>query len=175
MAMLTSAFSSSNAALVGQNFAAGKQKRATQVVWYSWGICVALGLFFAIIFLAVPEVIFRCFTDDPEVLALAPSFLRTCIVMVMAFALMSPVIGFVNGVGNSTLNMVIGILDGVFGRVGLSLLFGHVLNWGLNGYYLGNGLAGYISVIGCSVYFFSGRWKKRTLLTQSSQTLTQDK
>lgn len=164
MAMFTSAFGTSCASMTGQNMGAGKTDRVEQTVYITWAICIAAGILTSVLFLCFPVQIFSIFTTDADVLALAPSFMRVMIVMVMAFALMSPPIGLLEGVGNTRLNMVIGILDGVVGRIGFSLLLGHVMGLGLNGYYLGNGLAGFISVIGASAYFFFGNWRTRTVV-----------
>ena len=70
--------------------------------------------------------------------------------------------------GNTLLNMVIAILDGVVARIALSLLFGRVLGWGLEGFWFGNAMAAFVSVILGSLYFFFGKWKDRRLLKDPS-------
>ena len=164
IAMFTGAFSASCAAMTGQNMGAGRVDRVPRIIYTAWAICISAGVIASVLFQLIPVQIFRCFTSDADVLALAPSFMRVMIVMLMAFALMSPPIGLANGVGNTTFNMVVGILDGVVGRIGFSLLLGSYMGLGLNGYYLGNGLAGFISVICCSAYFFFGNWRERDVV-----------
>ncbi len=63
------------------------------------------------------------------------------------------------------LNLVIALADGVVARIGLSLLLANVLGMGLHGYWWGQTLAGLVSVIWGWLYFFSGLWKTRKLLS----------
>ena len=57
----------------------------------------------------------------------------------------------------------LGLLDGVVARIGLSLLLGHFM--GLYGFWLGSGLAGFVTTIAMGVYYLSGRWKDRDPVT----------
>ena len=168
VSMFTNAFAASVASMVGQNMGAGRVDRVPRIVYTAWAICISCAVAICVLFQIFPVRIFRLFTSDAEVLALAPSFMRVMIVLILAFALMDPPIGLANGVGNTTFNMVVGIVDGVFGRITFSLLFGYVLGMGLNGYFLGNGLAGYISVICSAAYFFFGHWRERTVVPSGS-------
>ena len=168
VSMFTNAFAASVASMVGQNMGAGRVDRVPRIVYTAWAICISCAVAICVLFQIFPVQIFRLFTSDEEVLALAPSFMRVMIVLILAFALMDPPIGLANGVGNTTFNMVVGIVDGVVGRITFSLLFGYVLGMGLNGYFLGNGLAGYISVICSAAYFFFGHWRERTVVPSGS-------
>ena len=78
------------------------------------------------------------------------------------------------GSGNAALNFVIGILDGVICKVGLSLLFVYVIfqvtpetDWFMTtlGYFWGTGLSRVLPAFVCMVYFFSGRWRNRSLVS----------
>lgn len=164
MGVVSGAMQASAATMVGQNMGAGKIDRVKRIVYTCWGVCLGAAAFFSALFLLFPTQIFSCFDTNPEVLACAPSFLAIVCIMVFSFAGMSPVNGLINGVGFTLLNLIIALLDGVIARIGLSLLFGRYLGMGVNGYYLGNALAGYVSVILAGLYFFSGRWKTRRLI-----------
>ena len=52
------------------------------------------------------------------------------------------------------------LLDGIFTRIGLSLLLGVVFAWGIRGFWYGNALSGLVPFLIGTVYLFSGRWKK---------------
>ena len=52
------------------------------------------------------------------------------------------------------------LLDGIFCRIGLSLVLGVVLAWGINGFWYGNALSGLVPFLIGTVYLISGRWKK---------------
>ena len=53
-------------------------------------------------------------------------------------------------------------------RVALSLLLTRVFDMGLVGVYLGMGLAPTLSAVFAAAYFYSGAWKKRKLLEQTT-------
>ena len=55
------------------------------------------------------------------IIAMAPSFMRGCCVTVLGFSLMAGGMGLVLGIGNTMLNLVISIADGVFALIVLSL------------------------------------------------------
>ena len=151
-------------AMVGQNMGAEKPERAGRTVWAGWAINFGFFLFLGTAVLTIPEMIFGIFSNDAEVIAMSRDYMRIAFWMYLAFALMAPPIGLITGVGATGLNFVIALLDGVLARVGLSLLFGITLGMGLEGFWRGNALACYISVILPSLYFFSGKWKTRRLL-----------
>lgn len=102
-------------------------------------VCI---LFFAVVgtvsFL-FPEQIIGIFTQatDTGTLALATPYMRAAFWLYLAFCLMATSLGHINGVGFTTLNLVIAVLDGVIGRIGLSLLFGLALDWGVGGLLVG--------------------------------------
>lgn len=157
--MVSGAFGAALATVVGQNMGAGKHDRVRQGVGYAISINLSFFVLVAAVSLLLPEAIFRVFTDDPAVLALAAPYLRIAIWAYLAFALMHPSLGLLNGVGATGLSLVIGILDGVVARIGLSLGLGTA--FGMWGYFWGYCLAGMVSVILCWAYYFSGRWKLR--------------
>lgn len=164
VSVVSSAFNASLATIVGQNVAAGRYDRTKKSLYI--GLFINL-LFFALVaffVLVFPESVFRVFTNDADVLAMARPYLRIAVWAYLGFALMHPALGLITGVGNTVLNMVIGILDGVVARIGLSLLLGTKL--GVWGYFWGFSLAGFVSVILAWIYVFSGRWKKRRLVTE---------
>ena len=70
----------------------------------------------------------------------------------------------VQGVGHAKLNLIVGILDGVVARIGFSLLLGHFM--GLTGFWLGSGLAGFVTTIIMGIYYHTGRWQNRQLVTE---------
>lgn len=163
--IITGAMQSAMATFTGQNIAAGRHNRVKKGMQVS--ICCNMGfwLLALIVCLALPQALFSLFTQDPEVLAMAPEYMFIQIFMYLGFALMSPPLGFLNGIGHMRLNLVIALADGVVARIGLSLLLANVLGMGLHGYWWGQTLAGLVSVIWGWLYFFSGLWKTRKLLS----------
>ena len=151
------------AVMIGQAIGAKKPERVNTILL--WGLLFSGGstvLFSAAAWLW-PVGIFSLFDRDPAVLAMAGTYLRISSILYMGFGLMAPPLGLVNGVGHANLNMVISILDGVVARIALSLLLGRTM--GLNGFFLGNAIASWVSVILCGWYWISGRWRRRAALT----------
>ena len=166
MGVVCGAMNAATSAMVGQNIAAGKKERIQRIFWTNEGICCIFFVIVACMFWFFPAQIFSIFNREPEVLALAPLYLKIAIVFYATFATMSAPLGIINGVGHAKLNLILAIADGFVVRIGLTVLFGDVLGMGLPGYWLGNAVAGFTTTIVGGLYYASGRWKKRTLLTE---------
>ena len=166
MTIVTNAIQAAIASCVGQNIAAGKIARAKKSVYIGWVICLAAFVLIAIPSIFCPELMFDLFSNDAEVLEMSREFMHIFVWNFLAFALMSPVLGLVNGVGFTSFNLIVAILDGVVARIGLSLLLGLALGFGLHGFWWGAVIASYVSVVIPGIYFISGKWKKRKLLTE---------
>lgn len=164
MNVISVSFSTAATSMNGQNLGAGRQDRIPRIVHTHLGINVAAATLFSVIFILFPEGMFSIFNSDPEVLAWARSYIGVAVLAYFSMALMSPYNAVINGIGYASLSLVIGLLDGVIARVGLSLLLGDVLGWGVQGYWYGNVLAGFVTVILAAIYFYSGRWKKRKII-----------
>jgi putative MATE family efflux protein len=164
MSIMSQAMNDGTASLVGQNMGRGKLDRVERTVWIALAMGFVYALVLAALFLFFPRQIFGIFSSDEAVLALSRSFMAVCALSVVSFSIMSPTMGLINGVGFTMLNMIIAVADGVVARIALSLLLGYSLGMGALGFFLGNSLAGFVSVIGGMAYFLSGRWRKRTAL-----------
>ncbi len=162
--VVTQSTQTAASSVVAQNFAAGKMDRVRRTVWISLAICLGFFLITGSLTLLFPTQIFAIFSPDPEVLAMAPAYLHVAFWMFLSLALMSPAIAHINGVGFTSLNLAVAILDGVIARIGLSYLLGSTLGWGLPGYWWGHAIAGYVSVLLGYAYFLSNRWTKRKSL-----------
>ena len=164
--VVTSSMQTATGSMVAQNFAAGKIDRVKKVNLVSNTVCLIFFVFVGAAVLLFPEEIIGLFTQpgETEVLALAPSYMKITFWLYLSFCAMTTALGHINGVGFTTLNLVIALLDGVVGRIGLSILLGVVLDWGVEGFWWGNALAAYISVFMGLGYYFFGKWEKRELL-----------
>lgn len=152
------------APMVGQNMAAGKQERAQKVVCWALLFCGCMYAVFTMVYIRYCREMFGIFTEDIHVIDLAPVFVSAIIWNFPAMVIMRAVGGFIQGIGHAKLVMILGILDGFVFRILLSYGLGIVMGMGLYGFILGYGLASYANVIPASIYYLSGRWKKRKLL-----------
>jgi putative MATE family efflux protein len=150
--------------MLGQNLGAKKHDRVSKIVHISLGLNVAYVALLSLVLLVFPTQVFRLFTSDAEVLAWAPSFMPVMVVTFLGSALMTPYNSLINGLGYASLSMVIGLLDGVVARISLSLALGAA--FGVMGYWYGNAVAGFVTVILAAAYYYSGRWRTRKLLVE---------
>lgn len=152
--------------MISQNIGAGDQKRAKGIVYRAWVISAILTLVFMLLYIGLGKWLFMLFSDDVLVHNMSGDFIRAILWMFPAFAIMRGTGAFIQGIGNAKLGMVLSVLDGVALRVGLSWLFGIVLDLGFFGFVLGYGLAPYGYAIPSLIYFLSGIWKKRKALAE---------
>ncbi len=152
--------------MISQNIGAGKTERAKHVVYWAWVYSLVMTIIFMILYLCFGKQLFMIFSKDPNVHAMSQTFIRAILWMFPAFAVMRGSGAFIQGIGHARLSMILALLDGVFLRIGLSWLFGVVLEWGFYGFVLGYALAPYGYAIPSMIYFLSGRWKKRKTLAE---------
>lgn len=159
--IVTLALSHAGATVVGQNFAAGKFDRVKK----AQGAAYLVGLVFAAVLSAImalwPEQVFSLFDKDPAVLEMSRAYVPVAIVNFVGSALRGPAMALCNGMGFVAMNFTLGILDGVVIRIGLSLLLGRTLGFGVQGFWMGSALAGLTFFVVMFPYLLSGKWKKR--------------
>lgn len=164
MQVVTHAIQPAVGAFVGQNMGAGKPERAKKAVWCALGIGIVFWIIIALVCTLFPRGVFGLFSDDAAVLDLAVEYLRINIWNYFAWAVMSPALGLMSGVGAANLQLGVSLLDGVVARIGLSLLFGMALSMGLSGFWIGSTMATYVTVILGWLFVFFGRWQTRSLV-----------
>ena len=147
--------------IVGQNIGAGHISRIRRGVYYAWAICGGFFLFFGLAQLLFPRQLYSIFTNDEEVLKLAPIIISALLLHYPALLIMKGTNGFVQGIGNALFGLIIAILDGLVFRVTFSWLFGIYFNMGLYGMILGYALATYSTALPNLFYFLFIPWYKR--------------
>ena len=152
--------------MIGQNLGARRTDRCEKTVWGTLACTMILATVTSAVGLIWGDALYGVFTKDPEVVELGRVFMRIMVATFYCGALMGPFFAMVNGSGFASMGFVIGILDVVF-RVGISLLFEALFHLGVASYWWGNALARVGPMIICMVYYFSGKWKTRKLLTES--------
>ncbi len=157
--IITHGLSTANSSMVGQNMAAGKPERVKKAVRTCFVINASVYAVFIAGCLTFPRELFTMFTTDEAVLELAPMYLRITSIGFVASIFNSSFMSVVNGIGFTSLSMAIGLLDSVVARTSLSVLFGIVLNYGLEGFFLGNSLAVWMTALPTFFYYLSGKWK----------------
>ena len=149
------------ATIVGQNIGAGKIDRIRRGVYYAWAICGGFFLVFGLLQIFFPRTLYSIFTNDEEVMKLAPIIISALIIHYPALLIMKGTNGFVQGIGNAIFGLVIALLDGLIFRITFSWFFGIYLNMGLYGMILGYALATYGTALPNLFYFLFIPWYKR--------------
>ena len=152
--------------MISQNIAAGEPKRAVKVVHWAWVYSAIMTVVSMIAYVVFGKQLFMLFSNDPAVHEMSGTFVKAILWMFPALVVMRGTGAFIQGIGNAKFSMVLALLDGVVLRIGLSWLFGIVLNWGFYGFVLGYALAPYGNAIPGMIYFLSGKWKKRRVLAE---------
>jgi len=164
--VITQSTNTAATAVIAQNLGAGKRDRAARTVWTALGINLVICALISTFLLLFPEGIFGVFTDDAAVLQWAGRYMGSVVVHNFAASMMGPFNSLINGLGYSSLALVVALLDGVAARIGLSMLLGYALELGAMGFWYGGALAGFVTVVLAGGYFLSGRWRKREILVK---------
>jgi len=172
--IFSTSMSQAGAAMVGQNLGAKRQDRARKAVHGAVLTSLAFGVVICVVIWLFPRQTFGVFTTDEAVKDLGVYYITMLIVHILVSAITSSYQSMVIGAGNSLLAFIIGILDGVVCKIGLSILLVNVIfrvtpetDWFMTtlGYFWGTGLSRVLPAIVCMVYFYSGTWKKKTLVS----------
>ena len=158
--VVSQAISSAGGAMVSQALGAGKTERVPKVVGHAMWIVAIPAAVFAVITLFRPEWLFGLFSQDPSVMAMAITYIPIAMIQYLGCVLRPPNFALINGSGNSRLNLAVALLDGIFTRIGLSLLLGVTFGMGIRGFWYGNALSGLVPFLIGTVYLISGRWAK---------------
>jgi len=159
--VVSQAISSGGGAMVSQALGARKIERVPRIVFTAlWVVAIPAGLF-AIVTVVRPEWLFGLFSDDAAVLTMALTYVPVALVQYLGATLRPASFALINGSGNSRLNLMVALLDGIAARIGLALLLGVRLGWGIRGFWYGNAFAGLVPFLIGSVYLLSGAWKRR--------------
>lgn len=183
------------ASMIGQNLGARKYDRAKKIPLCALSLTMAFAVACSVLGLLFPKQIFGIFSDDPLVLALGVVYLEFMVIHFFSTAFIGPFQAMVNGSGFVSLGFVVGILDGLLCKIGLSLifvpLFENAAATGIVGFFISQipveivgeahsyGYLGYFLAIACSRilpglicfgYYVSGRWKSRKLLVKGKKS-----
>ena len=165
--VVTTGMNTAGAAMIGQNYAAGKLKRVSQVMWVIFYVSLIFVVILSVLMLMYPEEIFSIFNDDPEILALAQRFKIIAVVSFISCAARAPFIALLNGQGFATLCFVTSMIDAVVLRIGFAILLGNVLGMGIMGFWLSSAIASFSYMLVGGVYYGTGLWRKRKLVIRT--------
>lgn len=159
--VVSQAISSAGGAMIAQALGAGKIRRVPKIVLHALWIVAIPASIFALITALRPQWLFGLFSDDAAVLEMAITYIPVAMIQYLGSTLRPANFALINGSGNSKLNLLVALLDGMICRIGLALLLGVALGLGIRGFWLGNALSGLVPFMIGACYLLSGAWKKR--------------
>lgn len=165
--LVSSAMNTSGSTMVGQNIAAGRFDRVNKILKSLALITLTVALAFSLVICLFPDWIFTAFIDKSneadklEILNIGYKYLPIAVMLFFGGAMRAIMNALINGSGNTRINFVTAILDGIVLRIGLALLFGLVLDMEHYGFWLGDALAGFTPFWIGLVFYFTGLWKKK--------------
>ena len=166
--LVSQAVSSAGGAMIAQALGAGKVDRVPKVVYTAFFVVLGPAVIMALITVFRPQWLFGLFSDDPDVLALSLTYIPAALIQYAGSTVRPAAFSLINGSGNSRLNLTVALLDGIVGRIGLALLLGVYLNFGIIGFWLGNAISGTIPMLIGAAYLVSGAWKSRASTPQQA-------
>lgn len=154
------AVSTSGAAMIGQCIGARKYERVGKTVLFSGVLSVSIAALLASSVLLLPRPVFSIFTDETELLDMSLIYAPVVALMLLSSAFRAPMGGLISGSGNSRLNFLLAVLDGIAGHIGLSAFLSFAAGMGITGLWYGNAAAGFIPFFVGFIYYFSGKWRR---------------
>ena len=161
--LISNSLNTAGSSMVGQNIGAKRYDRVPKICLTITAVTFCIAALLSLSFYAFPTQIFGIFTSDKAVLKIGAEFLPIAVILFFGSAARSPANALVNGSGNYKVNFATAILDGIVLRIGLSVLFGLVLDMKYMGFWLGDALAGFTPLFIGIVFYISGAWKEKKL------------
>lgn len=160
--LISTAMNTAGSTMVGQNIAAKEYERVKKILKQLAIITLTVAGILSLLICLFPTQIFSIFTTegDTDVLAIAGGYVPIAVLLFAGSALRAVMNALINGSGNYKINFVTAILDGIVMRIGLSVLFGLVLDMRHYGFWLGDALAGFTPFWIGLAFYFTGLWKK---------------
>lgn len=161
-------FNTAGAAMISQNIGAKKHDRVKSTMRALILLGLAVAAVIAVLVIVFPRQLFALFTTDEGVLDYAPAFGYVIAFGAVLTSFNGAFKGIVDGSGRGGLSLLGGVLDSIVVRFSLCWLFGYVLNLGVVGIYMGSNFAKIAPILVGLIFYLSGNWKKKNMLTEEN-------
>ena len=165
MSVVSNSFTTAGSSMVGQNIGAGKYTRVTRVLANVGAAGLTFATAVSALVLLFPDAVCAMFTNDATVLAQASMVIVPIVLNAYGAGTRSMAFAIINGSGNSRLNLLVALLDGMLARVGLAYILGFGLQMGCRGFWYGDALAGFMPFVIGTVFYLSGKWRGKAAAT----------
>lgn len=158
--ILSQSLTTAAGSMVGQNLGAKKYKRVPQILFSAMACTLAIISVYVAVLILFPEGMVGLFTKDEVILASASIIILPSVINSFGAVTRSFAFAIINGSGNSRLNLLVAIIDGMIARISLAYILGWKIGMGPQGFWLGDALAGFMPFAIGFTYYVSGKWKK---------------
>ena len=148
------------AANIAQNIGAAKYDRVPKILGLVGAITGVVCIVFTLFLVFFPSVLFSMFTTDPAVIDISGILVFPMALCFIGAAARAVGFSLINGSGNSKMNLIVAMFDGIVGRIGFSYILGFTLKMACRGFWIGDALAGYMPLVVAAVFYISGRWRR---------------
>ncbi len=149
--------------LAGQNLGAGQPERAERTGWLAMGLVEGIMVVSAGAILLWAEHIVGIFTTEPELVALASTFLRIATAGYLVLGLIIVAQMCLSGVGDTLPPMIFTLLITWLVQLPLAFLLPRVTDLGVYGVRWAMVIGIGVGAVAFITYFRMGRWKRKTV------------
>ena len=160
MAIVSNSFTTAGSSMVGQNLGAGKYERILKILRVVSITGITIATVISGLVLLFPQAMTEMFTSDAAVLAESSLIILPIILNFYGAATRAGAFAIINGSGNSRLNLLVALIDGMISRIGFAALLGFALHMGCQGFWYGDAIAGFMPMVIGGIFYLSGKWKK---------------
>ena len=160
--VVSNSFTTAGSSMIGQNLGAGRYDRVPEILRAVMTVSLSVSAIVSVLVLIFPKSVCEMFTGDPEVLTLSSIVIIPIVLNFFGAATRSGAFSIINGSGNSKLNLLVALIDGMISRIGLAAFLGYGLHMGCRGCWYGDALAGFMPFFIGSIFFLSGKWNRQT-------------
>ncbi|MEW6308706.1 MAG: MATE family efflux transporter [Bacillota bacterium] len=153
-------FATAATALVGQNLGAKRPDIARRAGWETFRLGAILMGAMGILFLTIPELFLRIYTNDPDIIAHGATCLRIMGGMQIPMAAGFILPGALRGAGDTRSVLLLSMFSIWLVRLGLARLFVIDFGWGLPGAWYAMAADWLIRGTGSGLLFHLGRWER---------------
>lgn len=158
--ILSQSLTTAGGSMVGQNLGARKYKRIPRILLSASACTLVIVSIYITVLVAFPQWMVGLFTSDPVILASASIIILPSVLNSLGAVTRSFAFAIINGSGNSKLNLLVAIIDGMIARIAIAYLLGWKLGMGPQGFWLGDAIAGFVPFLIGFTYYISGKWRE---------------
>ena len=159
--MPSMAFGMSSGVLMGQNLGARQPERAEKSAWLAMGLVEGILITISVIMFFWAEGVVRIFNPEPELVALASTFIRIACAGYVVMGFMASLMQALSGAGDTVPPMIISLIMTWAITMPLAYFLPQVADFGVYGIRWAMVAGMVVGAVAFLAYFRTGRWKRK--------------